>query len=90
MTRDRGSVQDGKSHRYLRPVIYGNSARLCSRHCACVYLFSESYSIVRERARVSLDPLLIQLLAQLNGEMEVELNGIEPMTSGLQSRRSPS
>jgi hypothetical protein len=70
MTRDRGSVQDGKSHRYLRPVIYGNSARLCSRHCACVYLFSESYSIVRERARISLDPLLIQVLAQLNGEME--------------------
>ena len=90
MTRDRGSVQDGKSHRYLRPVIYGNSARLCSRHCACVYLFSESYSIVRERARVSLDLLHTYSLARWGVRIMVELNGIEPMTSGLQSRRSPS
>ena len=57
MTRDRGSAQDSRLGR--PPAVIGVS--LCGTNAAtcvaCVGGFSESYSIVRERVRASLDAL---------------------------------
>jgi hypothetical protein len=46
------------------------------------------YSIVNELWRIG-PPDSIRLAAD-GAEIAVELNGIEPMTSGLQSQRSPN
>ncbi len=70
----------------LAEIIQG--ARLCRQNC------HERYAIVKEPLRESIFPPSSRARARLPlrtlAELLVEIAGIEPATSGLQSRRSPN
>ena len=88
MTRDRGSVQDDACERNAGSFICGihQHTRTCVLGCFLGVLFDFQRAV--GLGYPSSDPRGANTTRR--NLVTVELNGIEPMTSGLQSRRSPS
>ena len=89
MTRDRGSVQDVLA--VETPVRHLRQSQHTREHeCVCWMSLGVLFDCQRASETGYSQQRTREVTPHERSPVMVELNGIEPMTSGLQSRRSPS